>query len=163
MEINIGFSYPKTFKIGAKAISLYLNRPYSHVLIYWHSKSLDRTLVYQASHGKVHFIEMTNFLKENDIVKTYKYDICQEKFNKLVQKCVDLAAQPYATTELLTLFLHDMLLKCGIKVDFGDKRGFICSELLANLLEDVFNIKFNKPKYYVNPKDIDNYLDMLIF
>lgn len=158
MEVVISFSYPKKFKIGAKLISLFINRPYSHVLIHWYSKSLDRTLVYQASHGQVHFIEMQNFLKDNDIVKSYKVNLLDDQYNELIRRCVDLAGQPYATMELLKLSIHEILAKVNIKCDFNDTKGYICSELMADILETMYGKVFKKPKNQITPSDIDDFL-----
>lgn len=158
MQINIAFSYPKSFKIGAKFISFILNKPYSHVLVYWNSKNLDRTLVYQASHGQVHFIEMTNFLKDNNIVKDFKLEITDENFNKLIQKCVDLAGQPYAYFELITIGIHYILSKIGIKLFFKDIKGYVCSGIAGVIIEQIFQTKLTKPTNMLNPADIDDFL-----
>lgn len=131
---------------------------YSHVLIYWKAKSIDRHLVYQASHGSVHFIELQNFLKSNEIVKEYKLDISDDLYIKLVQRCVDLAGEPYGFLELLNIAMHDVANYAGLKLDFGDGRGYICSELLVDLLGQLGHSPFLKPKHLIKPKDIEDFL-----
>lgn len=158
MEVFIGFSYPNKFKIGAKLLSLFMGKPYSHVLIYWKTKSLDRTLVYQASHGSVHFIELNNFLKENNIVKSYTLTLKEHEFNKLVQRAVDLAGQPYALKGVFLLGIYELLSYFGINIKIKDTRGYFCSELLADLLQNQFNKKFIKQTYLIKPSDIDDFL-----
>ncbi len=158
MQIIIAFSYPKKFKIGAKFISWFLNKPYSHVLVYWYSKNLDRTLVYQASHGQVHFIEMDNFLKDNNIVKEFKLEVSEENFNKLIRKCVDLAGQPYAYLELITIGINSVLSKIGIKTQFKDIKGYVCSGIAAVVINEIFNKQLSKPVNLINPADIDEFL-----
>lgn len=153
-SITIGLSYPNHFKIGACAISLYTHRLYSHALVYWDSPSIQETLVYQASLGMVHFCSMENFKQNNDIIKEFKLNLTDNQFTKLVKKCVQLAGIEYSKLELLNIFL-DQTLKKDI---LGDQPGFICSELVADLLEEIFNKPFPKPKYLVTPADIDDYL-----
>lgn len=158
MEITIAFSSPKKFYLSSKLIELCMGTNYSHVLIYWKAKSLDRHLVYQASHGSVHFIELNNFNKYNEIVKEYKLDISEELYTTLVQRCVDLAGEPYGFLELANIALHDLANYVGLKVDFGDGRGYICSELLADLLGQLGHAPFYKPKHLIKPKDIEDFL-----
>jgi len=158
MEIFIAFSYPKKFKIGAWVISRFLKKPYSHVLIYWKTESLNRTLVYQASHGHVHFIEFNNFLRENNLIKVYNLIINREQFINVSQKCVDLASQPYDFKGVIALGLHEFLLNFGIKTRLKDHKGYFCSELLASLLEDVFDKPFLKDNHLIKPSDIELFL-----
>ena len=42
---------------------------------------------------------------------------------------------------------------------FKDQNGYICSELICELLEDM-GIKFSKPKYLVQPDDIMKALEI---
>ena len=143
MEITVAFTYPKKFKVGAKFISLYINRPYSHVCIYWKSAKLDRTLVYHAAHGKVHFLELNNLLKENNIIKTHTIKVTEDEYNFLIQKCVDLAGQNYSFLGLLVLGARDVLSRLKIKTELKDTKGYFCSELMACLLKIVFNKPFS--------------------
>lgn len=158
MEITIAFSYPIKFKIGAKIISLFMNKPYSHVLIYWKSKSLNRVLVYQASHGNVHFIELNNFLKENKIIKEFKLEITETQYTQLIKQAIDLAGEPYDLKGVLLLGYYKILNKIGISIDIKESKGYFCSELLANLCLSLFNKEFNKHTSLIEPSDIDDYL-----
>jgi len=158
MEIIVAFSYPKKFKIGAKLISWWMQAPYSHVLIYWKSNSLDRNMVYQSSHGSVHFIELNNFLKENNIVKQHVIDLTLEEFNKLLQKAVDLAGQPYDFKGVILLGIYELMSYFGIKLAIKNTKGYFCSELLAELLTNKFGNKFVKESFLIKPVDIDDVL-----
>lgn len=155
MEVKVAFSYPKKFKIGAWFLKAFMRRPYSHVLVYWESVSLERTLVYHAAHGQVHFIEKHNFLKQNDIVKEFAITVSEEQRIALMQRCVDLAGQPYAYAELVTMGIHELLGEGYIPKDCP---GYVCSTLLAELLEDILGKKLNKPKHLVKPNDIEDLL-----
>jgi hypothetical protein len=153
-KISIGLSAPNKFKLGAFAIQKYINRDYSHVLIYWHSDSINKTLVYQASLGMVHFCSMERFESHNSVVKHYDLEVTDNQFNKLVSKCVELAGVEYSVLELLGIFTNNVLNRDLI----GDQPGFICSELVAELLQDVTGGKFSKPLHLVNPSDVDSFL-----
>lgn len=159
MEIIVAFTKPNPCKIGSKFISFFINRPYSHVLVYWYSKSLDRHLVYHAAKGKVHFIELNNFLKENVIVKEHRITITQDQHTSLVKKCIDLAGQKYSLSDLIVNGLYEISQKLRLKIKFKNHKGYICSELLAELLQDIYDKPFLKNCNLVNPADIDEFLE----
>lgn len=153
MKIIIGCS--KNFKIGSKLIRCWLNTKYSHVYVRWYLSNQEREIVYQASHGMVHFQNFENFKTDNKIVKEFELDLTDEQFKKFSQKCIDLSGQPYSTLELIQIVLCDLT---NGKLHAKDQNGYICSELMAELLEDFFDFKFNKPRYLLTPKDIINAL-----
>jgi hypothetical protein len=136
--------------IGSKLIQWWIGANYSHVYARWYLSSQERNIVYQASHGMVHFIEFRNFKSVNTIVEEFHIDLPDDKFKKLSQKCIDLAGQPYSRLELLQIFLCDVT---NGRFKTQDQKGYICSELMCEILMDL-GYKFNKPKYLVNPKDI---------
>jgi len=147
-KLIIGAS--KNTLIGSKAIQWWIDAPYSHVYARWDLSSQDRSILYQASHGMVHFIEFTNFKKDNEIVKEIQIELTDEQFQKFSRKCIDLAGQKYSKLQLLQIFLCD-LSNGNIKVE--DQKGYICSELMGELLEDL-GYTLPKPKYLLTPKDI---------
>ena len=148
MKIIIGAS--KNNNLGSKLIQWWENSKYSHVYIRWHLHTQDREIIYQASHGMVHFLEFSNFKKHNKIVTEISLEITTEQFVKLTQKCIDYAGKPYSKLELLQIWLSDV---SDSKVKVKDRKGFICSELLGALLVEL-NITFQKPLYLLTPKDI---------
>ena len=152
-KIIIGCS--RNSKIGSRLIQWWIGAPYSHVYAKWHLNDQDKDIVYQASHGMVHFKSCCNFKKENEIVQEFEIELTCEQFKKFSAKCIDLAGEPYSRLELLQILLCDI---SNEKIKFEDQPGYICSELMCELLEDV-GYKFDKPKYLVNPKDI---IDILV-
>lgn len=98
----------------------------------------------------VHFKSLDNFKKENEIVEEFELEITHEQFSKFSAKCIDLAGQPYSKLELIQIFLCDIT---NGKIKTEDQPGYICSELVGELLESL-GISFDKPKFLVNPKDI---------
>jgi hypothetical protein len=153
-KIIIGAS--KNDLIGSKAIQWWLNTDYSHVYVRWYLSSQEREIVYQASHGMVHFTSLEHFTRDNIIVKEYVIDLTDEQFKAFSQKCIDLAGEKYSKLELLQIFICDISKE---KIIFQDQPGYICSELMCELLEDI-GIKFIKPKFLMRPDDIMKALEI---
>lgn len=154
-RIVIGFSSPKQFKIGAEAIKYWCSKPYSHVLVSWKSGRIDRTLVYHASHGSVHFNSAQTFYEDNKIISSYELDITEDQYIKLVAKCVDLAGIDYSVIELFKIFIKDMGDKLGYSINnFENSKGYICSELLGELLIDL-GASFDRPTFLLRPDHIE--------
>jgi hypothetical protein len=84
------------------------------------------------------------------IVEEFQIELTCEQFAKFSAKCIDLAGEEYSKLQLLHIFLVDIT---NGKFKTQDQPGYICSELMCELLEDL-GYKFEKPKYLVNPKDI---------
>lgn len=161
-RIVIGFSSPKHFKIGAEAIKYWCSKPYSHVLVSWYSEHIDRTLVYHAAHGSVHFNSAQTFCEENEIVKSYELYITDEQYIKLVAKCIDLAGIEYSRIELLKIFIKDIGDKFGYNVKgFQNSKGYICSELLGELLIDL-GASFDRPPFLLRPDHIEKALHTML-
>lgn len=154
-KIIIGAS--KNCKIGSRLIQWWIGAPYSHVYARWYLSDQDREIVYQASHGMVHFKEFNNFKKENEIVKEFVIDVTCEQFKAFSQRCVDLAGQPYSIAELIQILASDIT---NGKIHAEDQHGYICSELMTELLESL-GYKTTKPKYLVSPKDIVIFLESI--
>lgn len=148
MQIIFGAS--RNELIGSKILQIHMKTDYSHVYVRWYLESQERAIVYQASHGSVHFRSLDNFTKDNIIVREFVLDVTDEQFKKFSQKCIDLAGEKYSSLQLLQIWLSDAL---GGIVQFSDQSGYICSELMCELLEDL-GLKFDKPKFLVKPRDI---------
>lgn len=161
-RIVIGFSSPKQFKIGAEAIKYWCNKPYSHVSVSWRSDKIDRVLVYHAAHGSVHFNSAQRFCDENKIVKSYDLDITEDQYIKLVAKCVDLAGIEYSKFELLKIFIKDIGERLGCNIQgFQNSKGYICSELLGELLLDL-GASFDRPLFLLRPDHIEQALEQML-
>lgn len=155
MKIIIGVS--RNNLIGSKAIRWWIDADYSHCYVRWNLKTQERDIIYQASRGMVHFQAIENFIKDNEIVKEIELELTDDQFKKFSAKCIDLAGIPYSKLELLQILICDIT---NGYFKFADQHGYICSELLGDLLNNL-DIVFNKPKYLLNPKDIINSLEKL--
>lgn len=154
MKLIIGAS--RNEKIGSELLQWWMNTNYSHVYARWTLKTQERDIIYQASHGLVHYQSFENFSKENIIAEEFVLELTDEQFKKFSRKCIDLAGEKYSKIELIQIFLSDV---SGGRLQFEDQRGYICSELMCELLEDL-GVKFNKPKFLVRPDDIVKALEM---
>jgi hypothetical protein len=154
MRLIIGAS--RNHLIGSRALQWWMDQEYSHVYARWELRTQQRDIVYQASHGMVHYRSLENFSRDNIIVKEFTLDLTDEQFKKFSRKCIDLAGEKYSTLQLLQIFISDI---SGGKLIFKDQSGYICSELMCELLEDI-GIKFTKPKYLVRPDDIIKQLEI---
>lgn len=160
MKIYIGFSKPIKKKIGADLISWWIKRPYSHVYVRFESQDPEiPSTIYHAAHGWVHFLDLERFERKNKTVIEYPVEVTQPQRKKLLIRCMKLAFEEYSVLELANLFLTDVLFRLGCtRVKFHDPKGYICSELIADLLETVFDVKWEKPKYLLHPGDIEDAL-----
>lgn len=149
MKIVIGASRKSSgITIGSELIQLWQNTDYSHVYVRWYLDDQEREIVYQASRGSVHYQSLDNFTKDNTIVKEFVLDITCDQFKKMSQKCIDLAGQNYSALELAQIFFNGLF-----SIEFTDRPGYICSELIGELLKDL-GYKFNKQCFLLTPKDI---------
>ncbi len=148
MKLTIGAS--RNTKIGSDFIQWWMGTNYSHVYARWTLRTQERDIVYQASHGMVHYRSLDNFTRDNIVVKEFAIELTDEQFKKFSIKCIDLAGERYSYVQLFQLFLSDLT---NGKIKFEDQGGYICSELMCELLEDI-GIKIDKPKHLVRPDDI---------
>lgn len=129
----MGFSRPKKFAIGSAVIRIAENSPFSHAFLRWYAEGIKRDMVYQASHGMVHFVSGENFDNINETIVSYYVDLTDEQFKNVIKKCVDLAGTKYGTLALLGMGLERAT---GIENPFRDgDRTFVCSELVGEVLK----------------------------
>lgn len=155
-KIYIGFSKPREFKIGAKAISWWMAAPYSHAYIRFESSDpLIPSNVYQASHGMCHFQTYENFKKDNIPVLEYVIPVSAEVRRKTLINCMNLAGEKYGYVELIKILSMDLGNYVGLQIKFDDSRGYICSELVGTLCTQDLDIHFDKPLHVLKPVDVE--------
>lgn len=161
-KIYIGFSYPKEFKIGAYAIKKWMGTEYSHVYLRFESSSPEvPSNVYHAAHGMVHFREFENFKKDNLVIKEYAIEVSQSGRLKTLVDCMYLSGEGYGYAELGKIFATDIAHFLGCQLVTYDGRGYICSELVGDLLVKQLQLKFDKPTHLLKPLDIDLKLEQI--
>lgn len=161
MRLIVGFSSPKSWKIGSQAIKFWIKKPYSHVFVAWKSDKIGRVLVYHAAHGSVHFLSMDRLLQENDLIKAFEIEVEPQQHIRLMQKCIDLAGENYGHKELGKILIKDLCDLFGFQCKIiRNSRGYICSELLAELLLEL-GAKFDRPTFLVRPDHIEEALKQM--
>lgn len=156
--IYIGLSYPNKFKIGAWLISKWIGRTYSHAYIRFAEGKISST-VYQASHGMVHFKTQENFIRDNLVIKEYAIQVSDDCRINVLQHCMDLAGEKYGYLELFKIFILDILNWANLPIPKTyDGPGYICSELVADIMQQTLNVIWDKPTYLLKPSDIEDKL-----
>jgi uncharacterized protein YycO len=158
--IYIGFSTQKKWNPLSWILRICQGVPYSHVYVRFHSDSLQRDLVYQASELSVHFVGWDRFREKAKVVKEYPIQVSAEAKTKTLQFAIDNAGKPYGWPELFGFVWICLNRKFGRKVNnpLGDKaKSFVCSELVAAVLIEL-GYKIVEDLDTVSPKDMDEFL-----
>jgi len=156
-KITVGFSRPKgkIFPVFSWAIRAYQGwTDYSHTYVKFTSSSLGRDIVYQASGLQVNFIGSKLFYDHVHVIDEFEFEVTDEAYKKVMQFCIDNAGKPYSMRDIFAI-----LLKIDKLLD-GNKK-FICSELVAHILQDCINISCEKAPGLVTPKDLYSLLKSL--
>ena len=136
--MKVATSSPIEWKIGAACIKLYQGTEFSHILL------IKDNMVYQASHGYVNCILLSNFLKENKIINSYEVPDESVDMNFVL----DQLGKKYSFWQLIRIAIKYLT---NIKVTVKNNK-FICSEFVGKALVLPWVDDFT------DPKDIDIYL-----
>ena len=138
-EIIFGFSTPKCQNPISWAIRKLEGTEYSHVYMRTYSHSLDRWLVYHASHSSVHFSSWIEIQKENKIIREYKILVTDEQKRQILTSCIDMLDIHYGRLQLVGMMLSRLAkiwFNLNIKNPFADgSKTEVCSELQFQVLE----------------------------
>lgn len=155
--ITIGFSTSKNkFAIGSAVIRAFEGTPYSHTYMEFWSESIFRSLIYQASHGMVNFMNVVEFQKHSKVVESYMLVVTDEQHKKILAFCVDYVGVEYGKLELIGIGLAKIKRQLGLSKTnpFKDgKKTFICSELMGYVLKilgcefDIKELEVQGPKF----------------
>ena len=153
--IIIGFSTPKKFKLLSWLICKIQKTEYSHVYLQYHSDSLDRDIIYQASGLQVNFVGKNLFDQDHVTIAEFTLEVPDDIYTRSLQTAVDKAGFPYSIKQLFSLASY-LLFRKSL---FEDGRsGYVCSELVGEMLQNEFGIKVSDDLDIVTPKDIFNIL-----
>lgn len=156
MKLHVAFSRPKKFAIGSWAIRLATKSSYSHALLRWHSKSLNKDLIYQASHGMVHFTSGERFDANHEMLAVYEIQLTDEQHKAVMKKCIDLAGTEYGYWALIGMALERF---SGIKNPFRDgDNTFVCSELVGEVLRQAKLVPLDIDLELAGPKELEQAL-----
>lgn len=136
----VATSSPKKWKIGAEAIKFYQKTKFSHILI------IKGDLVFQASHGNVNCMHLTEFLKDNQIIDRFyvsNSDVDMDFVKRQLGK----------EYSFLQIFQIAFRYVTGIKITISNgSQKFICSEYVGKAL------KLSWVSEHTTPAEIAKYL-----
>lgn len=162
MKITVGFSKPKNKLLPwfSWLIRLYQGTDYSHVYLRWDIENLPEKLCYQASGLQVNFIGQSAFDSEIQPVIEYKLktDISPQVWKKLMSFCIDNAGKPYGVKDVFGL-LWARLFKKKVNPLDPARSAWVCSGLVACILEDVFLMNLGIDFSIATPKDVELFLE----
>lgn len=153
-KLIVGFSRPSAWFVpGSWLIRLAEHSAFSHAFLRWDSESLDRDMIYQASHGMVHFISGPRFDDAETTIVAYEFDLADEAMKRVIQKAVDLAGADYGRLELIGMAIERYT---GIKNPWRDgDKTFVCSELVGAVLEECNIAQFNLDLELAGPAKLE--------
>lgn len=155
--ITIGFSSPKTWKVGSELIKWWGKEPYSHVFINYQDDQ-ERDLIFEASHGMVHLSLKEHFLEDNKIIVSYDLSLTDEQYQNFRDFYYDKLGQPYNFIDLIQIVIRDTLHEIGFNIKFKESKGFICSELTSRMLQDILGYQLPKDSWMMRPDDVEKLL-----
>jgi hypothetical protein len=145
----VGFSKPNKFKIGSMLIRAWMGfSPFSHAYLRFWSNKYQLWMVYEASHGDIHFEEWENWKTKNKIVKEFDVPVSQEKETETVKWCILQCQKPYSFKALL-------LIPFGYTsedIDGDGEADFVCHKFAAKAM----GLPVNE---YATPKDLYIYAE----
>jgi uncharacterized protein YycO len=155
--ITIGFSKSKKkFAVGSWLIRWYMETPYSHVYVKFHSESLNRTLIYEAVGSGVRFVGMSKWSSHAEEVATFDIQVSDDKYLELIRYCIDNAGVEYGFMQNIGIVLSGLF-----KEKFNRfNKGMNCSETSYNIGE-LAGLNLQKDKNLITPKDLYDKLSTL--
>lgn len=158
-HLYIGLSRPKLQRVPI--ISLIIRAvertPYSHVYMRLYVNSFERYIIYQAADISVHFVGTKQFNQYNEVIYEFAFEITEEQKKAISLFCLDEAGKPYGFWQLIGIGIVKFVNLFGkkIKNPFASKeKTQVCSEAVGYILQNYFNVIFDKPLDLLTPRDI---------
>ena len=164
MKVIIGFSKARSpYSILSKAIRLVEGTKFSHIYIRLPSLDIAEEVIYQASGLKVNMECYKAFDHHAIIVEEYELEISDEALRKTWKFALQNAGISYGSKELVGFIWVKLCALFGKKVDnpFRDGRAtYVCSELVAYILEDCLDIETGDPEN-MTPKEMNKIMKFI--
>lgn len=138
--VIIGFSKSrKKFAPLSQLICWIEGTEYSHVYAQFDNVNLENELFYQASGTAVNFMGSDLFHKNNEVVEEFKITLSDHDYYKLLDSAISRVGHPYSLSQLCGILVVRMFKIFGkdIQNPFG-KKGYICTEIVAELLKEIY-------------------------
>lgn len=160
-KIIIGFSTSNhNFAIGAEAIKLFMNRPFSHTYFkYKDDLYTDHTIFHAIGKG-LSYVSENMFIVNNKIIKEFSFEIENNLYHELLIFCHKNAGIKYGFLQNIGVAIVKIANKLGFKINKNPLNdGVNCSEIMFYILKHVYGNWINKDPNLVDPEDVYNFLE----
>jgi uncharacterized protein YjhX (UPF0386 family) len=162
MKIVIGLSTPRKKGVLSRIVQSWGGTKFSHAFIEIRSSYLreGNQIIYHASGTCVKIESADNFEKDNVVVKSYDLPIDRKIKRKIMNFAISRTGRPYNVLQLLGFVVMRLRNKLGFKGGnpWGGG-GYVCTELVAELLNDHLGIAVRKDFDDVTLNDIEIILE----
>lgn len=150
MKLTVGFSTRKRKLPFNYLVEWFEGTPYSHTFISYEDQ------VFQATGKGVNIISKSEFLDLYLVFEEIEYELTEKQANLyegFVNGCI---GKEYSFLQLLMIVISTYFGLIYAPVNTTEK--YICSELCADVLSFVLEMKFPKAHDYITPKELLKYL-----
>lgn len=163
-KMIVGFSRSKKFlPLASILIRFYQNTSFSHTYIklpFKHRFPSDKIL--HASEGLIQNMSGTQFDKKHKVINEFEIEISDDIYFELLSVMHELAGDDYSVLQNIGIILVDIARYFGIRMTNPFKKGWNCSEFVAEILKRIYPNKFNNiDPNTVTPKEIYVILESL--
>ena len=155
--LTIGFSKPRGFfkQPISWLIRKFEGSDYSHVYIKLSNATISNDVYYHASGSEVKFMGTDLFYKQNKPVEEHEFKLETTKYYQILDFAIEKVGHPFSIVQLVGLALVRIAAILGFKISnpFGNK-GYVCTELVAELLRDIYGASIDKELNSITLKDI---------
>lgn len=160
-NIVIGFSKPKDKILPwfSWAIRLFEQTPYSHVYLHIALPGIDEVMTFQASGLSVNIVGKEYFNAKEQPVYEYEMigELSDENHKKLLNFCFANSGKPYGVMEILHI-MWSKIFKIKAQKETINQTSWVCSEIIAALLENVLDSGMTIDFTQAMPKDVYNFV-----
>lgn len=164
-EMYIGWSRASSpLAIGSKFIQWWDGGDVSHTYVKFYWQSVGGWLIYQASKGMVNFYNEDLFKEHNTIVEEIRVDLSDETYLNTQKFAYVNLGRKYSRLQLLGFVVARLcseLKKASPCLEkllpeknvFGNgHEQYVCTELVADILEECWGITINEDSELITPK-----------
>lgn len=157
--ITVGFSTSKDFSLVAWTIKSIEKRPYSHAYLKYYDPFLDRNIIYEANGLSVDLISESRFLKDNIVIQEFRIELGDEELKKeVLRHAFDTIESKYSFIQLLGIGIVKIFKNFGRTIsnpfDDTNRTGYICSEVVAEILKEVLKVPIIEDLDSISPSDL---------